>query len=45
MKWMAPCHKVFIFVNGWEGMDDGVVSDSYAEELSKKDVRDEIEAD
>ena len=45
MKWMSPCHKVFIFVNGWEGMDDGVVSDSYAEELSKKDVRDEIEAD
>ena len=45
MKWMAPCHKVFIFVNGWEGIDDGEVSDSYAEELSKKDVRDEIEAD
>ena len=45
MKWMSPCHKVFIFVNGWEGMDDGEVSDSYSEELSKKDVRDEIEAD
>lgn len=45
MKWMSPCHKVFIFVNGWEGMDDGEVSDSYSEELSKKDVRDDIEAD
>ena len=45
MKWMAPCHKVFIFVNGWEGIDDGEISDAYAEELSKKDVRDEIEAD
>lgn len=45
MKWMSPCHKVFIFVNGWEGMDDGEVSDSYSEQLSKKDVRDEIEAD
>ena len=45
LKWMSPCHKVFIFVNGWEGMDDGEVSDYYSEELSKKDVRDDIEAD
>ena len=45
LKWMSPCHKVFIFVNGWEGMDDGEVSDYYSEELSKKDDRDDIEAD
>lgn len=43
MKWMAPCHQVFLFVNGWEGMDDG--KEKYAEELSKANVRDEIEAD
>lgn len=44
MKWMAPCHKVFIFVNGWEGMDDKVINNSYAEELKDIDPN-EIEAD
>ena len=44
MKWMQPCHKVFIFVNGWEGMDDDVINNSYAEELKDIDPN-EIEAD
>lgn len=45
MKWMEPCHKVFIFVNGWDGMPDDEINDMYTEKLEKEDVRSDNEAD